>query len=333
MFRKRLVSLVLCFTLVVACLPVFSLSSSADNEGFCQIRIFYKYKDSSGNWTGELSAIITDDSFLPIPINGSQDVQITRFLVRNDSESLCYFQFDINFGAYVPNSGTWPAVRHSSLAFTTNGGVTAYSFDATDKSHVMVPYQFQNDIHYNEVYFATQRTFFGKCSSSGYITFNSPVILTYSPAPSYSTYLYIYFRHLVIGTDNSAYLVNLENTLNNIDTNVNQIADWMEEEHDLFEDQWQNGGGDAYEELASDNQSLWSTLRGLFGFTVFGGLFSLDIFNTSNSLFGNWFSQTNSDNINGSNKKAPGETEYINYFEKNQNGELDVFGLGGENND
>lgn len=335
MFRNRLVSLVLCFALVVAYLPVFSLSASADNEGFCQIRIFYKEKDNLGNWSDEKSAIITENSyFYTDKQNMNTPLQITRFLVRNDSNATCYFQFDINFGGQVPTTGQYPHVTNSSLAFTTNGGVTAYSFATTDKSQFIISdgesYNNPGNVVYRVINSADSRTFFGKVESSGYITFNTPVTINFTLGDSPSDLLYVFFRHLVIGTDNSSYLANLENTLNNIDMNVNQIADWMEEEHELFDDQWQGGGGEAYEELASDNQSLWSTLRGLFGFSVFGGLFSLDIFSTSNSLFGRWFSQQNSDDINGASKKLPGETEFVNYYEQNVNGELDVFGLGGD---
>lgn len=329
MFRNRLVSLVLCFTLIVACLPVFSLSASADNSGFCQIRIFYKESDSLGNFGTEKSAIITDNSALQIAThNMLRPIQITRFLVRNDGNATAYFQFDLNIGGQIPVNGAYPTSTYTSLNFTTNGGVTAYSFATTDQTSFFY-FDRPNTNYGIALNSAANRTFFGKVDSSGYITFNNPVTITFNQNDSPGAFVYLFFRHLVIGYDNSQYLANLENTINHIDDNVDNIAGWMEEEHNLFDNAWNSGGSEAYSDYSSNNSSFFSTIRDLFGFSIFGGLWRLDIFSQSNSFFSNWFSQTNADNINGSsNKKSPEETEFVNFYEDNLNGNLDIFGIG-----
>lgn len=317
-FLRSAGSIIVCLALVVTSLPFYV---SADNSGFGQIRIFYKTKDSLGNWSGEKSAIITDNSILEIGSNNmTTPIQITRFLVRNDSEDQSadiYFQFDICFGGLIPTSGQYPRVTYSSLAFTANGGVTAYSFAATDNSPFVIPSGVANSPYYHDVYdminTSSSRTFFGRCSQSGYITFNNPVNITFSKGDSPSTFIYIFFRHLVIGIDNSSYIVNLENTLNNIDTNVNQIADWMEEEHNLFDDAWNSGASDVYDNN-KPSQSDYDDLDSISGIGAFSSLWTFNIFSQFNSFFTDWFSQTTSDGINGTSSRSDPAPDYVDFM-------------------
>ena len=320
-------TIIVCFALVITSFPFYV---SADNSGFGQIRIYYKLKDTSGNWGPEQSAIITDNSCLEFYSNNQTiPLQITRFLVRNDSidqSARIYFQFDINFGGQVPVSGVFPVASYSSLSFTTNGGVTAYSFATTDKSFFnyqtypsTYPYYPTTIIISSD----TSRTFFGRCDQAGYITFTNPVNITFRKNDSPSNYVYVFFRHLVIGLDSSSYIANMETYLADISANISSflsafnsfsssllpiaehdssnlddIHDWAEEEHQIVTEAWNAGAGSYYDSHAPDSE-FYSDLDSISGIGAFSSLWNFNIFSQFNSFFIDWFSQTTSYGING----------------------------------
>ena len=337
-FRSAAAFLV-CFALVITSLPFYV---SADNSGFGQIRIYYKLKDSNGNWGSEQSAIITDNSCLEFYYNNQTiPLQITRFLIRNDSidqSARIYFQFDINFGGQIPVSGTFPQASYSSLSFTTNGGVTAYSFATTDRS--FFEYQTYPGSSYPVTISSdTSRTFFGRCDQSGYITFNNPVNITFKKNDSPSSYVSVFFRHLVIGLDSSSYMANMETYLADISanlssflsdfnsfsssllpiaqhdsSNIDDIHDWAEEEHQFVSEAWSSGAGDYYDSHAPD-EDFYSDLDSISGIGAFSSLWNFGIFSQFNSFFSDWFSQGNSDNINGTSSRSDPVPAYVDFMD------------------
>lgn len=320
---KRLLALFLACSMIFSVMPLISLSSSADNSGFGQIRVLYQNSTDGGQtWSSEQTAMISENGFLnPVPFQSGSRIRITRFLVRNDTPDFSaniYFQFDLLGGLYSKTAEerelAYYAYNTTSFTFTSTTGITAYSFPASPSTSGRFIIQNGQERYYRGYI----RTFFGRAERTGYITFNQPLEFTIpSVSPSDTSFTFI-FNNIVIGLDDSIYLSNFDNYIQSIDSNVSNIQDYIEEDHDTKHDFLDNGGSGAVGDALGAAYNVFSFIRSLFGLRSF---FNLQI---PTYTYTESFWTTQAHNYINPNITTRSDDGYIDFYVQNKNHILGV---------